>query len=336
MRDDALTRVHRPRAGAGLLPVIVLAVLVLGGIVLWLGSAASDRSAPESGGPAPSAPIPDDATTGDDPARLGTPRPRVAADRSALGDLPRAAGVNEEWERDEFEPTAPVDAGDPAHHDLRIELDGQLARLIELRRGDDPVARLALAREILATDEQHTALTMAALNALAELDPAAAVEEISRRLAARDPHAADRGILSRAIDTLARAPDTVSDAELTGFFEQGGADVQLSAARALAQRGDDSLALRYEEHWIDRLANDDWHMRVEAVQRLSMSRPTVDPAPLLPLLDDPHDEVRLAALSVLGQSASDPAVLERIRLLTNDPSENVRRIAGRLVERMER
>jgi HEAT repeat protein len=112
--------------------------------------------------------------------------------------------------------------------------------------------------------------------------------------------------------------------------------VRIAAAATLEGRGDDSLARRYEAACAAELASEDAEVRARAVRDLAQRRSETSVKLLLPLLTDESEEVRLEVLRSMQFVRSDPALLDALRPLREDPSERVSSMASRIVKSLER
>jgi HEAT repeat protein len=263
------------------------------------------------------------------PAPAPEPVPAVSAGRTPLAAAPVF---------DHADPDAPGSTAVPA---LGVTPAPGLAanreragRAERLGRDRDDDTRLAAAREILASEVPEM-LALRALEVLAELDPHGAGDEL-RRLAGRvgeDP--LGQALIGSAIQSLGRSAELLTANDLELLFEGGSREVRIAAAAALAARGDESLSLRMQRQRVVELSHEDPGVRAAAVRDLGSlnSRNTLEP--LLPMLADESGEVRLATL-VAVQNSGDSSALERVRPLLDDPDEAVRRAAVRVVEAMER
>ncbi|MFT5052069.1 MAG: hypothetical protein ACI8QZ_003501 [Chlamydiales bacterium] len=211
----------------------------------------------------------------------------------------------------------------------------RMARLRQLRRGEDPAARLALAREILAEDSTDP-LTVHALQTLAELDPSSAADEIRRRLAKTTDDPRGRGTMAMVIGMLASNEQALTTADLASFYEQGDRSVQLAAAQALRTRGDETLSMRLNEQCKLDLTSEDAQVRSEALRQLASTRTEGNQSLIIPLLADPDEQVRMQALRSLSQASSTADVLDHVRGLIDDPSLQVQRSAQRILQNMQR
>jgi len=230
---------------------------------------------------------------------------------------------------------AALPAAEVTDGDRRRNVEQRMGRLRELRRGEDPVARLALAREILAEDDAGP-LIVHALQTLAELDPTSAADEVRRRIDLEGARPGGDGMMAMVIGMISANEEALSSADLSGFYEQGDRNVQLAAAQAMRARGDESLAQRFQDQCKVDLASDDALVRADALRQLTSSRSEGSVPLILPLLGDPDEQVRMQALRSLSQTRPTPEVLENIRGLLDDPSETVQRSAQRMLVNLER
>jgi len=120
---------------------------------------------------------------------------------------------------------------------------------------------------------------------LSELDPTSVTDELHKFAAGAADDPRQSALVMSSLQSLGSSEGVLSAQDLTAFYESGSKEVQLAAASALAARGDESLSLRFQEQRKGDLCRAD---------------------PLVRLLADKSDEVRMAALSAVEQS-DDPS-----------------------------
>ena len=120
-------------------------------------------------------------------------------------------------------------------------------------------------------------------------------------------------------------PRDAATAAAIGELQAGNPAQRLAAVRELAGADDPAVARPLAAA----AAGDrDVQVRLEAIRALGRPRVLPDPAPLIGLLSDPVEEVRLASAQTLGAFES-PAVAGALRVSLDDPSMVVRLAAIR-------
>ena len=307
--------------------LIVVALVAVGGVLyLLFGFGAGRTQRGSADGPvAPRAEAPVEAPAADARELAATADELVPGRRAEPAPAPPAPDAAE------FAPAPAETLAD----DVERGPGELMERIRKLRRGEDPSERLALAREVLAED-QTSPMTLHALEAIAELEPESAAEELRRLIERGGEDLRARGVAASAIRMLGRYEDALDSESLAAFYELGENDVKLAVASTLEARGDSSLSVRYQEACAERLTSDDDRVRAEAVRNLSATRSDAATNLILPLLSDDSEEVRMEALRAVAQGRRDPGVLDELRPLLDDPSERVSRTASRIVESLER
>ncbi len=145
---------------------------------------------------------------------------------------------------------------------------GRSGRLTGLLCGQ-PAERISRAHEILAGGAGG-ALGARALDVLVELDPQAAVGTL-HRLAAH-PTDGRLAITSERLRQLGRRQSVLPNADLIALYGTGTREVRAVAARALAERGDDSLARTFIEECAPLVASADEATRRGALKALQKLR----------------------------------------------------------------
>ena len=319
----------RGRSLLGLLLASLIVAVGIGGLAMVLGlgeDAGTGRSATVVAAP------PGEETPAEDPpaAREPVRGLRAPAGSDSKSPEPRPAAVDEA----RAAPSQPEEAGTAPAGAFESPEDGLLDRLALLRRDQDDETRLEAAREILAGDLQGAA-TIRALNVLAELDPESVAGELVRLAteAGDDPRA--NAALLGAIQMIGSRPDVLDAADLRALYATGSNPVQLSAASALMARGDESLALQFQNECADHLASEDPTQRTKALRDLGTLGKPESLGLVVPLLDDGSRDVRLAALEAVRE-IDGVGSIELIRGMTNDPDDLVRRTATRTVQMLDR
>jgi len=229
---------------------------------------------------------------------------------------------------------ASADSRAPSAAERQRRAERQRETMRALASGQ-PEERLRLARDVLAEDGIGP-LTMRALSVLAELEPRSAVSELRQRVDEAGGETSGLGMAASILTQLGRVDGALTSEDLRAFFDTGTVDVRVAAAKILAERGDDGLVTRFLDDCAAALDDGDTETRLEAVRKLAMFRTPESFALLAECFEDPADEVRLQAVRSVGFGTQDPAVIEALRALEDDPSEPVRRAAERQLEMLER
>ena len=255
-----------------------------------------------------------------------TPSPRAGLPVEGLAERPRLEGAarTDPPERTEPDPSAPARPG-----------AGKLEQLMRLRGQGTEAERLALAREILM-DAEAPGRWMA-LQVLIELEPAEGLGQLRSWVENGEgggPAGAGGGRWESLFQRLSRVEGVDLTVELHSLYAIGDQSVRGAAARTLAQRGDPSLMDQFVVELGQQLRSTDARERSRAIQELGRANSDSAASLLSPLLSDADAEVRLSAAEALWRIKGVDALPE-IEALAQDPDEQVKRRAERMVEMMQ-
>lgn len=176
-------------------------------------------------------------------------------------------------------------------------------------------------------------LVLEDIQRLAETDPAQAAT-ILQHLVEKNPDSRESPLVAHGIYELSKDETNLPDYQLESIYDnQKDRNVQRVSAQVLAQRGDSRLLERYIAESANQLSNENPAERSASLYSLSKTGSKLAANAIVPLLDDQEASIRMDALAALNATGNQ-SHLDQVTRLLNDPDENVRTLAGNVIENL--